>query len=197
MYLTRTLNGMLIGIVIFIIIYPFFFHKKTIWEQIVTGLIFIYGGAITFLTMLYNPPQYWNISLSGINNAIQNIDIIPFTSSIEIFKNCQSIDYYKDFIVLIGGNLIMLTPIAILFPLLNREKYKFKRVSLLAIKVSFTIEMLQLLTNIIGGKLHRTVEIDDFILNVSGCVLAYLIFDKLGIIKFIEKTATRFQLNRI
>lgn len=195
MYLTRMINGMLVGIITYILVYPFFFHNKTLWRKIITGLIFIYGGALAFLTMIYNPPKYWDITLQGLVLAIKNIDYIPFISTITIFKNSQSINYYKDFIVLIGGNLIMLTPIALLFPLLNRDKYDIKQVTLLAFYLSLTIELLQLITNILINDIARTVEIDDLIQNVSGCVIAYFLFNKLEIINFIDKTATKLKIN--
>lgn len=189
------LNGMLIGIIVFTIIYPFIFQKKTLWHQIITGLIVMYGGVVSFLTMSYNPPKYWNITLEGTKNAFNNIDFIPFVSSIEIFKNCQLINYYKPFILLVGGNLIMLMPLALLVPLINREKFKLKQIIVLAMCVSFSIECLQLLTNILNNNILRAVEIDDFIQNVSGCILAYLIFDKLKLIDLINKTAIKLQLN--
>ncbi len=194
MYLTKVINGMLAGVVGYILVYPFWYHNKTIWHKFITGLIFVYGGALIFLTMFYNPPKYWDITSQGFINAIKSIDYIPFISTITIFKNSQSINYYKDFIVLIGGNLIMLSPIALLFPLLNKEKYKFKQVTILAMYVSITVELLQLLTNILTNHIVRTVEIDDFIQNVSGCMLAYFIFKYFGITKLIENIANKLKL---
>lgn len=194
MYVTRMINGMLAGVVGYILVYPFFYNNKTLWQKIIIGLIYIYGGALIFLTMFYNPPKYWDISVYGLENAIQNIDYIPFVSTIRIFKNSQSINYYRDFIILIGGNLIMLSPISLLFPLLNKEKYKLKQIIKLAVCVSLSVELLQLLTNILTSHIVRTVEIDDFIQNVSGCIVAYFVFNYLGITKLIEKIAIKYKL---
>ena len=41
---------------------------------------------------------------------------------------------------------------------------------------AFTLEGLQLVFNILEGAVSRTVEIDDFILNALGCLLAYVVF---------------------
>ncbi|MFZ2538791.1 MAG: VanZ family protein [Oscillospiraceae bacterium] len=175
MFLPRPLEGMLVGFILFIMWYPFSFKKNGLFRNLCIASLFVYIGAIVSLTMIYAPPWNWNISASETIFALSSVKLTPFESSILIFENCKSIGNYRDFIWLVGGNTIMLMPLGILVPLIN-EKYGLFRITLLAMAVSLSIEILQLGSNILLGTVLRTVEIDDFIQNTLGCIVAYLLF---------------------
>lgn len=184
MHFDRMFNGMLAGFALFLISYPPFFRKKPRKKKLFIGALFIYAGALAFLTMLFVPPWDWNISVDSTWWAISRINLEPVESSLTIYRNCESIGNFRDFYILIGGNLAMLMPLGILTSLLN-PRFKFFGITLLAILVSGGIEALQLIGNILIGTPYRTVEIDDVILNVAGCILAYLLFAAIrGVIRF-------------
>jgi glycopeptide antibiotics resistance protein len=69
----------------------------------------------------------------------------------------------------------MLMPLGLLVPLIFK-RVRFLRMLLTAVIVSVFIETMQLLGNIIYGSPHRDVNIDDVIFNVSGCIIAYIVF---------------------
>ena len=81
-------------------------------------------------------------------------------------------DYYS-FFKLVVGNFVALMPLGILVPLL-RKQMRLPSVSLMALLASVALEGMQLLTNILGGRV-RAVELDDVILNAAGCIVAYLV----------------------
>lgn len=175
MFLPRPLGGMLVGLVLFFMWYPFTFKKNPLFRNLCIGSMFVYVGALVSLTMIYTPPSNWNISANNTTYALSCVNLTPLKSSIQILENCKAIGNYYDFIFLIGGNTVMLMPLAILVPLLNK-KVGLGRIALIGMAVSLSIELLQLGSNILLGMVLRAVEIDDFIQNTVGCILAYLIF---------------------
>ena len=175
MILPRPLEGMLVGMILFLMWYPFSFRKNKFFRNLCIASLFVYVGAVVSLTMIYAPPWNWNISKNHTTYALSCVTLTPFESSIQIFRNCQSSGDYFDFIWLIGGNIIMLMPLGILVPLIN-PKYGIIRITILAATVSLSVELLQLSSNLLLGRVLRAVEIDDFIQNTVGCILAYVVF---------------------
>lgn len=175
MFLPRPLEGMLVGLVLFCMWYPFTFKKNTLFRNICIFCMFVYVGAIVSLTMVYAPPQNWNITEHTTRQAIWGINLQPLQSSLDIYRNCRRMGDYSDFIRLVGGNTVMLMPLGILVPILNK-KFTLIKTALLGMAVSLSIEILQLGANILLGKILRTVEIDDFIQNSLGCIAGYIIF---------------------
>lgn len=174
MFLPRPLEGMLVGLVLFAMWYPFAFKKNKLHRNACIACLFVYIGAVVSLTMIYTPPSNWRLSEQSIRYALWMVNLRPFESSIEIFNNCKQMGDYSDFIRLVGGNTVMLLPLGILVPLLNR-KFNWWRITLLGISVAFTIEFLQLGSNVLLNKILRTVEIDDFIQNSVGCIIGYIL----------------------
>lgn len=186
MHIDRMIYGMIFGFALFVPCYFLFFKKRiqSTAKKIYTALLFTYVGALIFLTMLFAPPWSWDISSDGTWWCISRINLEPIESSLEIYKNCEMYGDFKSFYVLIGGNLALLMPLGILLPLINK-KIKLVWITLISMGVAFSIEALQLLNNILLGSPLRTVEIDDFILNSAGCIIAYLIF---AVFRFIFKS---------
>lgn len=81
----------------------------------------------------------------------------------------------------IMGNFLMLTPLAILPPLIN-DRFKNVRIYLIVIILcSLSIEILQHITKI------GSLDIDDLILNISGSFMLYLIIVKTKLFKYLYK----------
>ena len=68
------------------------------------------------------------------------------------------------------GNFIMLLPLGIYLPLLYRKIKGFFSVTLVAMLVSVSIELMQLATSV------RVTDIDDVILNTAGASLGFIIY---------------------
>lgn len=70
----------------------------------------------------------------------------------------------------LGGNLLLLTPLGALLPLLGRRMRNWLTVTLLCAAVSLLIETVQGVF-VVG----RAFDVDDAILNTAGALLAYLL----------------------
>ncbi len=112
----------------------------------------------------------------GNYNLILNdyYNVIPFSSIKELLTSEYGLGYGLYNIL---GNFLMLTPLAILLPLLFKKYKKNIRFILTILLVSILIEVLQLFI----GK--GCFDIDDIILNTSGAIIVYFIFK----IKFVDK----------
>lgn len=168
-------DGMLLGAVLFVLCYALFFrrtrHKGLLW----IGLLFLYLGAVLALTQKIILPPGVHIQTHTTELALRSINWKPFESAGLIWRNCTATGNYREFIRLIGGNLALLMPLGVLVPLI-RPGFRLARMAFLSVVAAFTLEGLQLVFNILEGAVSRTVEIDDFILNALGCLLAYFVF---------------------
>lgn len=103
----------------------------------------------------------------GDINFVREYNLVPF-NSIKTLLNTPlglKVGLYN-----IVGNLLMLTPLAILLPLLNDKYYKNSYFIIRIILISLCIEILQYITNC------GSFDIDDIILNSSGALIIYFIF---------------------
>jgi glycopeptide antibiotics resistance protein len=84
------------------------------------------------------------------------------------------------------GNSLMLFPLGFYFPLLYRRLTNFFTVSLAALLVSLSIELMQLATN------FRISDINDVILNTAGAATGFIVFWLLRML-FIKPTLSSQQ----
>lgn len=93
----------------------------------------------------------------------------------------------RSVIIQLGGNLLLLAPLGALLPLLDRRLQHWYTVTLLCAFLSACIEVFQGVF-IVG----RAFDIDDFILNTVGALLAYMIVGcRLGSLSARLRAATR------
>lgn len=95
---------------------------------------------------------------------LRNYNIIPFIGIIKLFKTSKSFALYN-----ILGNFLMLSPLAILLPIVCKKFENIKYFSLFILILTLTIESVQYFTNI------GSFDIDDIILNISGVIITFLI----------------------
>ena len=79
------------------------------------------------------------------------------------------------------GNFLMLTPLAILLPLIDDRFKKIKNYLIVIVLLTLLIELTQFITRI------GSLDIDDFILNISGSFIFYLIINKTKLNKYVYK----------
>lgn len=168
-------DGMLIGLILALILCLSAYRRHSLFQKFCYLLLYVYFGALVSLTIPILLPGGWDLSSQGASFAVDNIQFVPFVSSWEILKNCVLIDNYREFWRLIGGNFLLLTPLGILIPAIHR-RFGTPQMFLTALFSSLGIEALQFLGNIFSGNIIRTVEIDDIILNVLGCMAAYALY---------------------
>ena len=87
----------------------------------------------------------------------------------------------------IGGNILLLLPLGLLLPILWTNLRNLKKIFLIGLFTSLSIEILQLIENILYLG-FRSVDIDDVIFNVIGIILGYSLF------KVLHTSKNKFQL---
>lgn len=96
-------------------------------------------------------------------------NLIPFNTIISMFDSSIGLSFALYNII---GNFLMLTPLSILLPMIDDRYKKIKNYLFITILISILIELAQYVTEI------GNLDIDDFILNISGSYIFYLIIFK-------------------
>lgn len=162
---------------ILIIIFPclmFLFYllyyekdKNIIWYYLMLYITMLIGFAFS-----NNRVNYLTI-----NNILKRENnLIPFVSMINLFKYSKRTFLYNAL-----GNLLMLTPLAVLLPLLSDKFKRVKNYFLCVLILTITIESVQYIFKL------GSFDIDDIILNVGGTVLFYIIIYKSKLKSIINK----------
>lgn len=129
---------------------------------------FVYVFAVLQLTGYFilfrevSSQDWW----SKMNHRIETHDHVNF----KIFDTINRYSIYSKQTI---GNAIMLLPLGIFIPLLNKRLRTFSSfliVLLISFLVSVGIEVLQLATN------YRSTDIDDVILNTAGGCAGFILF---------------------
>lgn len=84
------------------------------------------------------------------------------------------------------GNLLLLTPLAILLPIIFKRCNNIKFTVLVCFFVSISIEFIQYISIYVGN--IRSVDIDDVILNTLGALIGVFIY------QFINKNVLRIKV---
>ncbi|HEX2986028.1 MAG TPA: VanZ family protein [Caproiciproducens sp.] len=169
------LINMAIGLGVYIVCLILFFRHKKPFQNLCLALLFMYLAIVAAITLSFPPPGSWHISARSTALAIKSIQWVPFLSAGRMLHNSFVSGNFHEFIRIIGGNLLLLMPLGILVPLIN-PRFRIGRMILLAVAVPVFIEGMQLVGNILIGRIIRTVEVEDVVLNAAGCLIAYLIF---------------------
>ena len=162
---------------ILIIIFPclmFLFYllyyekdKNIIWYYLILYITMLIGFAFS-----NNRVNYLTI-----NNILKRENnLIPFISMINLFKYSKRTFLYNAL-----GNLLMLTPLAVLLPLLSDKFKRVKNYFLCVLILTIIIESAQYIFKL------GSFDIDDIILNVGGTVLFYIIIYKSKLKSIINK----------
>lgn len=105
----------------------------------------------------------------------RGINLIPFSTIKQMLISALGL---KVGLYNIIGNFLMLTPLAILLPLINNRFMKIRYFLSSIIFFSFSIELIQYIIEI------GSFDIDDLILNISGSFIFFLIIIKTKLINF-------------
>ncbi|KKC48470.1 VanZ family protein [Paenibacillus sp. D9] len=90
-------------------------------------------------------------------------------------------------------NIIMLIPLGIYLPLLNPKYGSLTKVAKLALLLSLSFEILQLIIRITLGS-GRSTDINDILANTLGGMLGFLIINNLIKTSAVQRLAARFSL---
>lgn len=115
-----------------------------------------------------------------IDNGImeRGYNLIPFNSINQMLNSPLGLRVGLYNII---GNFLMLTPLAILLPLIDDRFKKIKNYLITIVLLTLMIELTQFITRI------GSLDIDDFILNISGSFMVYLIIIKTKLNNYLYK----------
>lgn len=145
-------------------------NKKIVFKNEILYMVFcVYIISLISVTLLpifiYFEPQNYVMEPSV------NLDIFDFIGS---YSNTNKVLFFKNTI----GNLILLTPLGILLPLIWNKKFKsLKKIAIIGFVIALTIEVLQYFEIYFGfTRGYRVCDITDLIFNTISIVLGYMIF---------------------
>lgn len=120
-------------------------------------------------------------SISGFNNPREpGLNIIPVINTYkQLISTLAETDKTNTDFALenIIGNILLFLPLGIFLPCLFPAFNSIKKVAGICFLCSLSIELIQLILRQFGT--YRTVDIDDVILNTTGGILGWIIFNKL------------------
>ncbi|MGK9266006.1 VanZ family protein [Bacillus inaquosorum] len=116
-------------------------------------------------------------------------NFIPFYFFVDVYH--EGLQYYV--IRSIGGNLILLLPVGLLFPLLFKKLNNVNRILLTGFFISLFIELAQLSISVYIRSVYRSFDVDDLILNTLGTMIGYWLFCILSM--FYKRVTYRFKSN--
>ncbi|MFZ3591272.1 VanZ family protein [Bacillus sp. DJP31] len=125
----------------------------------------------------------------NVESIKRGLNLIPIVSIVKDIK-LIGIAYDGDVAFMIGlilrnvgGNILLLMPLGVLAPLLSDKFIGIKNTLLLGLLTSISIETIQFLELLAGGRV-RTVDVDDVICNVIGTCIGYLIYNVTQIVGY-------------
>ena len=122
---------------------------------------------------------------SGISE--RGFNLIPFSSIKQMLNSPLGL---RVALYNIMGNFLMLTPLAILLPLVNENFRKVRYYLIIIFIFSFCIELTQYITKI------GSFDIDDLILNVSGSLILFIIITKTKLFNYIYKLFYEIRISK-
>lgn len=152
-------------------------HQKRQW-RVKYWTIPLFGVYILLLAdiTLFPIHLYSSETLARIREGIGKYMVfyqaVPFASIANYFR-------YETFIQL-AGNIFLLAPLALFAEIFLRQRPKAWKVAAAVSGVSLGIELFQLATNYLTGYPSRVADVDDFILNSAGAILAIMLARCLG-----------------
>jgi len=139
-------------------------RKQINWKYEGIQLFFLVNLAVIFRFTFY--------PFSTVNGQIQPLIFdaaaaFPFRINLVPFVNLLDYDSGFDLLLNIIGNFAMFIPTGILLPLIYKPINTLKKVMLTGAAISLVIEIIQLPFAV------RASDVDDFILNIAGCLAGY------------------------
>ncbi len=144
-------------------------------ERKICMYFYLLSYLVVMFGFVFSNNRYSELTIQGI--IPRDYNLIPFHSIIELLKSPLG---YRFSLYNIIGNFLMLTPLSILLPMIH-EKFKKTNIFLISITIlCLFIESIQYITGL------GSFDIDDFILNISGAIILFLLTKFSTISNFLE-----------
>jgi glycopeptide antibiotics resistance protein len=161
---------LLVFITLFVCLYFYFNNIRrkqfNFRKLLIIGAILFYALSVFKLTLLPITIVY-NDSMFFDKPSQHMYQLIPFET---IITSLNAGNYRQ-----VVGNLIMLLPLPILIGVLNRRTPIFFKFLIGTVLLVLFIELSQLVLDYITGVPNAVTDIDDFIMNVLGALLGWII----------------------
>jgi len=141
-------------------------------RKILAAILVVYLCLVAALTVV---PTH--LSLIRIrNNDSNHVNLIPLDYSFRCFRQDARMHPQLTGFCLRNtlGNVALFMPLGILLPLVDTRFRSIRRVLLIGLCLSLTIETVQFGLRFVGNP--RAVDIDDVLLNTLGACLGFLIY---------------------
>jgi len=148
-------------------------YKNERKSILITYLIFYILAVIGFTFANFRDNVLIDVGISE-----RGINLIPFSTIRQMLISPLGL---KVALYNIIGNFLMLTPLAVLLPLIDDRFKKIRNYLIVIILCSLSIEVAQHITKI------GSFDIDDLILNVGGSFITFLIITKTKLINYLYK----------
>ena len=167
--------GSKLFIVLFVVlsIVCFLKIKKNIYK--VLGMLFSFYLLCLIKIVFFPIYVPSKVEIQEFKNAMSGdfsmIQYVPFKN---IILTLQS----SNFLIQIGGNIVLLIPFVLFTALFldYKKKYTMKKMIIWGVRLSVIIETIQAIINILAQYPNRIADIDDIILNSIGVVLATIVY---------------------
>ncbi|KAA6448140.1 VanZ family protein [Bacillus cereus] len=153
--------------------------KFPIMIQLIRYSIVIY--VLFVIKLVFFPIMYLYKSSSAEITQSMFYQLIPFH---EIYKTFFVTGNY----IQVFGNLLLLFPLGVYMGLLSKKAVSVKYVFKISLFTTLTIETVQLIIDYITFMPNKIFDIDDIILNVTGCLLGWLF------LKFLSSELEKLQI---
>ena len=123
------------------------------------------------LFFLYSCLMIWEVFIGPYRSfaGTRRYNIYPFKTIIEYLFNATRYNFHVVFINLIA-NIVTFIPFGFLIPILSKKHRTLFNMTIISLLVIMMIEVMQFILNV------GVFDIDDIILNTSGCILGYGIY---------------------
>lgn len=155
------------------------------------ALISITIFPLEIINLDYIEEMYGVKTIEEFKEMYITVNLLPLVNTIkDIIKDVTTENetwfFIKFWLTNLLGNIILLSPLAVLVPILSKKFRSLKSVVILCFCTSCFIEFLQYVSLFVGNS--RSVDIDDVILNTLGAFIGFGIFKILNRFSFFNKS---------
>lgn len=156
--------------VIYIPIFITLMRKKRAIEYHILFLGF-YIYCLLVIKEVFLPIPLDNITVKILQQVNKGpmFNVVPLKSIIDAIK-------YHVSLTQIAYNICLFGPLGFLLPFINRKVDSTKKILILSLVVSTSIELIQLSVSLAINAVYRFADIDDIITNVIGALIGYMIY---------------------
>lgn len=138
------------------------------WGIMIVTLYILLLFKVTICPIIFLREDSRQEFMTYVGSYYSCYQLIPFKTIINSFKT-------NTWFLQVIGNILLLSPIPILYSLLRKKMPSIKILILMGASISLIIELTQLVINIACDFPSHVVDIDDFILNTIGVTISSVI----------------------